>query len=63
MRMTIYWTNGRVSHVPIRNSGEMRGNGVKYDSLWRTYSITFQSGTSDYRHMADIIKLDDNPNM
>ena len=61
MRMTIYWTNGRISHIPIRNGGGMRGDGVKYDSLSKQYTITFLSKSSDPSHMADIIKLNDNP--
>lgn len=57
MWMTIRWSNGRVSHVPIRNSEEMQGNGVKHDK--NHYTITFQSANSDVEHMADIIFLDD----
>lgn len=57
MRMTIYWRNGRVTHVPIGNSRNMRGNGVKYNS--RTYTITFKSETCNRTHLADIIHLDD----
>lgn len=55
--MTIWWANGRVSYVPIRNSSQMEGNGVKYER--NHYTITFQSGTSDEEYMADIIHLDD----
>lgn len=57
MWMTIWWSNGRISHVPIRNSEEMQGNGVKHDK--NHYTITFQSGTRETEHMADIIFLDD----
>ncbi|MBP5392375.1 MAG: hypothetical protein J6Y59_00990 [Bacteroidaceae bacterium] len=57
MWMTIRWSNGRVSHVPIRNSEEMQGNGVKHDK--NHYTITFQSANNDVEHMADIIFLDD----
>lgn len=57
MRMTIYWKNGRVTHVPICNSSHMQGNAVEYQS--RTYTIHFQSGTSDGNHLADIIHLDE----
>ncbi len=57
MWMTIWWSNGRVSHVPIRNGKDMKGNGVKHDK--NHYTITFQSATCETEHMADIIFLDD----
>lgn len=59
MRMKIYWKNGRVTNVPIYNGGEMRGEGVKYDSLDKTFTITLQSDTNDKNRLADIIHLDD----
>lgn len=57
MWMTIRWSNGRVSYVPIRKSNDVIGNGVKHDK--NHYTITFQSATTDPEHMADIIFLDD----
>ena len=61
MWMHIRWKNGRITRVPLRHGKEIKGNGVKYDALatpWN-YTVTFQSGTSDKDHIADIIKLDD----
>ena len=57
MWMTIWWSNGRVSYVPIRNSDEMEGNGIKYER--NHYTVTFQSKTNKEEYMADIINLDD----
>ena len=57
MWMTVWWANGRVSTVPIRNSSKMEGNGVKYES--NHYTVTFQSETCKKDYMADIIHLDD----
>ena len=57
MWMKIWWSNGRVSYVPIRNSSEMTGNGVKYER--NHYTITFQSKSKKEEYMADIINLDD----
>ena len=61
MRMTIYWKNGRISHVPLRNGNGMQGNGVKYSNVigTRTYTITYNSMSREDKHCADIIKLDD----
>ncbi|MBO7609888.1 MAG: hypothetical protein J6S96_06775 [Muribaculaceae bacterium] len=61
MRMTIYWKNGRISYVPLRNGNGMQGNGVNYETHWgdRSFTITFNSKTRDEDHCADIIKLDD----
>jgi hypothetical protein len=61
MWMNIRWKNGRTTRVPLRHGKEIEGNGVKYDGLsvpW-CYTITFQSGTSDDDHIADIIHIDD----
>ena len=57
MWMKIWWSNGRVSYVPIRNSSNMKGNGVKYER--NHYTITFQSKSKKEEYMADIINLDD----
>ena len=56
LQLTIWWRNGRVSHIPLRSSGIL-GDGVKYDN--RVYSITFRSKTNDKEHMVDLFELDD----
>lgn len=56
LQLTIWWRNGRISHIPLRSSGIL-GDGVKYDN--RVYSITFRSKTNDKEHMVDLFELDD----
>ena len=57
MWMTIWWSNGRVSYIPIRSSSQVQGDGVTHDR--NHYTITFQSKLNKVEHMADIINLDD----
>lgn len=57
MWMTIRWSNGRVSYVPIRSNEGIKGNGVKHNK--KHYTITFQSKIDEDEYMADIINLDD----
>ncbi len=60
MWMTIYWSSGRVSRVPLRVGKEVQGNGVKYTGgAGPEYLITFQSGADKAYYMSDIIHLDD----
>jgi len=52
----VYWSNGRVSCVPLVEIG----NGVSYEHAEQSnsiFTITFDSDANDYGHAADVIHL------
>ncbi len=51
----IYWSNGRVSYVPLIE--DIKGVEYSRSEMSSIFTITFDSGSNDYNTAADIIRL------